>query len=124
MLNPQNTQPTVGFDASERAWLRRELATQFDASPPIADGFPVKVWKSGPDKGSPRMPPPVKSMVKRNILVIKSIGHGYRAFFTDEGLRELRRLFENRRLMDISEFGDLPLQLGLKRTDYGSTGRP
>ena len=40
-----------------------------------------------------------------------------------EGLRELRRLFENRRLMDISEFGDLPLQLDLKRTDYGSTGR-
>ena len=113
MVKSQSAQQTVGFDASERAWLRRELVAQFGLSPLLSDGFPVKVWKSGSDKGTPRMPPPLKSMVNRKILVLRSIGQGYRAFFTDEGLVELRKLFENRRLMDPSEFGDLYLQLGL-----------
>lgn len=69
------------------------------------------------------MLPPVQSMVKRKLLVIGPIGQGYRAFFTDEGLRELRKLFENRRLMDISQFGDLHLQLDLEKDPYGPIDR-
>lgn len=99
------------FDAQERSWLRQELSPQFGVSPLIADGFLLKVWKSGPLKGSARLSPPVAKMGKRGLLVVHATDTGQRAFLTYSGIEELRSLFLNMRPQDLAEFGDLHLQL-------------
>lgn len=110
-MTSQNSRTACAFDAAERAWLKKELAPQFGVSPILADGFLLKVWKSGPSKGKPRLPPPVANMVERRLLDVRSTPNGQRAFLTPEGLRELANLFASPRLMDLRQFGDLHLQL-------------
>lgn len=106
-----NTEQTdVVFNASERAWLRQQLAPQFGISPIIAEGFLLKIWKSGQCKGEARLPPPVSKMVDRGLMLVGSTNRGKRAFLTPKGLIELRDLFLRARFMNINEFGDLHLQ--------------
>jgi len=106
--------------------LKQELTPQFGVSPVIADGFLVKVWKSGPLKGKSRLPPPVASMVKRNLLAVRATVNGQRAFLTPSGLTELKTLFLSTRLLNLAEFGDLHLQLaragGVKDEEVTSAG--
>lgn len=91
--------------------MRQELSPQFGVSPLIVDGFLLKVWKSGPLKGSARLSPPVANMVKRGLLVVQATDTGQRAFLTSTGIEEIRSLFLNMRPQDLAEFGDLHLQL-------------
>jgi len=125
-LVSQNAQTKPAFDAQERAWLKQELTPQCGVSPVIADGFLLKVWKSGPLKGNARLSPPVVSMVRRNLLVVRATAKGQRAFLTPDGLRELTSLFTSTRLLDLAKFGDLHLQLdrtgGHKDEEVASAG--
>ena len=91
--------------------MKQELTPQFGVSPAIAEGFLLKVWKSGPLKGKARLSPPVASMVERNLLIVRSTTTGQRAFLTPSGLKELTSLFTSTRLLDLADFGDLHLQL-------------
>lgn len=104
---------TASFDASERAWIRHELGAHFGQQSEIRAGFLLKVWKSGPQRGSPRAPSAVQSMVDRGLLAIRSVGSGARVYFTDAGLAELKALLSDKPRMPPAKFGHLYRELGL-----------
>lgn len=107
------------LDAAERSWLKQALMPQFGVTPSIADGFLLKVWKSGPEKGQARMPPPVERMVGRELLTVRPAGAGQRAFLSTKGLQALRGIFQQG-FLSLTEFGDLYAQLGLPPADASS----
>ena len=42
----------ASFTAPEREYIRRELDQFFGTFPSVADGFQLKNWRSGPEKGT------------------------------------------------------------------------
>ena len=101
----------TALDSAERSWLKQALLPQYGVTTLIAEGFLLKVWKSGPDKGEAKTPPPVARMVERGLLVVKPAGSGQRAYLTAKGVQALKRAFVSGQLT-LQEFGDLQEQLG------------
>jgi hypothetical protein len=108
------SKPPLPFTLAERAWLRQELGVHFGSAPQIADGFFLRSWKSGPEKGKPKLPPASRSMLDRGLIDIRPARIGYTAFLTEAGLAALRQLVLDTRAMDPARFGHLREQLGLQ----------
>jgi hypothetical protein len=43
---------------AERDYIRRGLDQFFSTLPSVAEGFQLRTWRSGPQKGQPKLPPP------------------------------------------------------------------
>jgi hypothetical protein len=59
---------TSGFTPAERDYIRRELDRFFSTLPSVADGFQLRTWRGGPQKGEPKLPPPAKTLVDRGLM--------------------------------------------------------
>jgi hypothetical protein len=46
--------PVTGFSSGERNYIRRELDMLFSTLPTVAEGFPLKTWRGGPEAVSRR----------------------------------------------------------------------
>ena len=103
----------VSFTARERALIRQEMSEHFGQYPRLAEGIFLRIWRGGPQKGQPKIPPAVQSMVDRGLVEIRNSDRGPRAFFTGSGLQELRRLLLDRRYMDPARFAHLRRELGV-----------
>ena len=60
------TSPTTAiaeFSPAERDYVRRELDLYFTTLPTVAAGFQLRIWKSGPRKGTPKLPQAAQSMM-------------------------------------------------------------
>ena len=112
-MSPRNRPLPSPFTPAERAWLRQELGVHFGVGPQIADGLLLRTWKSGPEKGKPKLPPAARSMLDRGLIEIRPARIGYAAFLTEAGLAALRQLVLDPRAMDPSRFEHLREQLGL-----------
>jgi hypothetical protein len=99
------------FTARERALIRQEMSEHFGQHPCLADGIFLRTWRGGPQKGQPKTPPAVRSMMDRGLVEVRNSDRGPRAFFTEAGLGELRRLLLDRRYMDRARFAHLRLGL-------------
>jgi hypothetical protein len=68
----------AGFTAAERDYIRRELDQFFSTLPTVADGFLLKIWRSGRYAGQPKVPLPAQGLVKRGLMPIdtRSTGPG------------------------------------------------
>ena len=91
-MSPSSKLPAPPFTPAERAWLRQELGVHFGAPPHIADGIFLRSWKSGSEKGRPKLPPAAQSMLARGLIEIRPARIGHTAFLTDSGLAALRLL--------------------------------
>jgi hypothetical protein len=49
---------SADFTAGEREYIRRELDQFFSTLPSVAEGFQLRTWRGGPQKGQPKLPPP------------------------------------------------------------------
>jgi hypothetical protein len=98
-MSPPAKPSASPFTPAERAWLRQELGVHFGAGPQIADGLFLRSWKSGPEKGKPKMPPAARSMLDRGLIEIRPGRIGYSAFLTEAGLAALRQLVLDARAM-------------------------
>jgi len=58
-------------------------------------------------------------MMGRGLVEIRNTERGPRAFFTEAGLEELRRLLLDGRYMDPERFAHLRRELGLESTASG-----
>ena len=116
-MSPPTKPSASPFTPAERAWLRQELGVHFGAGPQIADGLFLRSWKSGPEKGKPKLPPAARSMLDRGLIEIRPGRIGYSAFLTEAGLTALRQLVLDARAMDPSRFGHLREQLGLQAAE-------
>jgi hypothetical protein len=104
----------IAFTAAEPALIRQEMDQHFGQYPSLADGIFLRPWRGGPQKGQPKIPPAIRSMLDRGLVEIRVSARGPRAFFTEAGLRELRRLVLDRRYMDPERFAHFRQELGLE----------
>ena len=101
------------FTSSERDLIRREMSAHFGQLPSLAEGLLLRTWRGGPNKGEPKLPPAVRSMLERGLVEVRPGRFGPRAFFTEAGSAALRLLLQDRRAMDPVRFAHLRQELGV-----------
>src|ERR1700737_4179000 len=116
-MSHRSKPPQVSFTASERDLIRHEMSMHFGQYPSLADGIFLRTWRGGPQKNQPKIPPAVRTMMDRGLVEIRTTERGPRAFFTEAGLGELRRLLLAGRYMDPARFAHLRRELGLASDD-------
>ena len=105
--------PAAAFSPNERAFIRHAFSQFFNTLPPIADGILLRTWRAGEQKGQPKIPPALRTMIDHGLVEIRPMEPGFRGFFTDAGLQELRLLLLDRRAMDPARFHHLRQELGV-----------
>src|SRR3954466_9231024 len=78
------------FTTKDRKLIRLEFMDRFGSAASIHEGFWLRRWATGPNKGEPKVPAAVGSMLERGLIEIGDDGRGLpRVLFTDAGLRAL-----------------------------------
>src|SRR3954465_12642320 len=107
-------QPTSPFTPPERDLIRLELMPRFGQEPDLANGLFLRTWRAGPQKGQPKIPKAIQTMLDRGLVKIGTNPMGRAAaFFTQAGLEGLRQLLQDRRAMDPERFDHLRRALGV-----------
>jgi hypothetical protein len=104
---------SADFTAGEREYIRRELDQFFSTLPSVAEGFQLRTWRGGPQKGHPKLPPPAKALVDRGLMRIDRSANIPRLFFTETGTVALRRMMTDRRFADPVKFAHVRRELGI-----------
>ena len=107
------TTSITGLTASEREYIRRELDQFFGTLPIVAEGFQLRIWRGGPQKGQPKLPPPAKSLVDRGLMRLDTSPTIPRLFFTEAGMTALRQMMADRRFADPAKFAHVQRELGI-----------
>src|SRR3954452_6740752 len=80
------------FTPAERDLIRLELMPRFGQEPDLANGLFLRTWRDGPQKGKPKIPKAIQSMLDRDLVEVRLNPMGRPgAFFTEAGLKGLRR---------------------------------
>ena len=106
--------PPLPFTAPERELIRRELGVHFSQLPSVADGLFLRTWRGGQQAGQPKVPPPVRSMLERGLITLRTDQRWTRAHFTPAGLDALREMARDRRLLDPVRYAHVREELGLE----------
>ena len=101
------------FTASERAYIRSELDMIFSTPPTVAEGFQLKTWRGGPERGKPKISPVAKGLLERGLMRLDTSGRLPRLVFTEAGIAELRVMMSDRRLADPKKFAHVRQELGI-----------
>ncbi|TCZ61160.1 hypothetical protein [Roseicella aquatilis] len=112
------TQPSDRLDLTppERELIRREFCRRFGQDPALADGIFLRLWRTGPRAGQPKIPKAMEGLIARGLMAVSAEPPtilGTRAHFTPAGYEALRRLLADRRAMDPERYGHLRRELGL-----------
>jgi hypothetical protein len=87
---------------------------RFGQDPDLANGLFLRTWHSGPQKGQPKIPKAIQTMLDRGLVAIGTNPMGRSAaLFTEAGLEGLRLLLQDRRVMDRERFNHLRRALGV-----------
>ena len=105
--------PIPGFTPSERAYIRNELDIFFSTLPSAAEGFQLKTWRGGPERGKPKISPVAKSLLERGLMRLDTGERLARLVFTKTGLAALRAMMSDRRLADPKKFAHIRQELGI-----------
>jgi hypothetical protein len=101
------------FTEVELEFLKRRFEVQFGEAPRVRDGIVLKTWKSGPQKGQPRVPDAVQSLLERGLMEVRSGAGAFpSALFTDAGLETLRQSLLRDDLFSNTRFAHLRAELG------------
>ena len=99
----------------EREVVRWAFICRFNEAPSVHEGFVLKRWATGPNKGKPKLRAVVLGLLERGLITIEDEGHWPRAKFTDRGLRALKLMAKDRRALDpdrhrrlIQELAEIP----------------
>ena len=107
-------QPPSPFTPQERDLIRLELMPRFGQDPDLANGLFLRTWRDGPQKGQPKIPKAIQTMLDRGLVRIGTNPMGRpAAFFTEAGLEGLRQLLRESRAMDPARYGYLRRELGV-----------
>ena len=120
MTSPPARPPCL-FTAPERDLIRRELGMRFSQFPSVAGGLFLRTWRSGPQAGQPKVPPPVRSMLERGLVTLRTDQRWTRAHFTPAGLDALREMARDRRLLDPVRYAHVRQELGLDAEEADGT---
>lgn len=103
--------PPATFTAAERALIRQAFGVHFGRYPLVADGILLRIRKSGPEAGQPKLPPAIKTMIERKLVEVGPGQYGPRAFFTKAGLAALRQLATDHRSLNPDQYGHIGREL-------------
>ena len=101
------------FTTPERDLIRRELGMRFSQFPSAAGGLFLRTWRGGPQAGQLKVPPPVRSMLERDLVALRTDQRWTRAHFTPAGLDALREMARDHRLLDPVRYAHVRQELGL-----------
>src|SRR3954447_26501840 len=102
------------FTPAERDLIRLELMPRFGQEPDLANGLFLRTWRDGPQKGQPKIPKAIQSMLDRGLVRIGTNPMGRAAaLFTETGLGGRGQLLQDRRVMDEEGFAHLRGALGV-----------
>jgi hypothetical protein len=112
-MDAQPTSFESGLSPEERNYIRRELDMVFSTLPTVADGFLLKVWATGPNKGRPKLPPAAQSLAARSFVTVDETQHPPRLMFTTSGREALRAMMASPRHADPVKFAHIRRELGI-----------
>lgn len=109
---------------AERNLIRHELCGRFSHPPLLAEGIFLRVSRSGPWAGQPKLPAAVQSMVDCGLMVVRAVSpYMAPAYFTEAGSAALRWLAAQRRGLDPAQFAHSRQELGHRRGRTETSGR-
>lgn len=79
----------------------------------------LRVWRTGPQAGQPKLPKPVQSMLARGLVEVRT-DRFPRAYFTEAGLEALRQMAADRRALDPARYAHVLRELGLSAGEQES----
>ena len=112
-MTETQTAPSTGFTSGERAYIRTELDIFFSTLPTVAEGFQLKIWRGGPDRGKPKLSPVAKGLLNRGLMRLDTSERLPRLVFTQTGIAALRTMMSDRRLADPKKFAHVRQELGI-----------
>jgi hypothetical protein len=112
-MTETQTAPSVVFTPNERAYIRNELDIFFSTLPTVAEGFMLKTWRGGPDRGKPKISPVAKGLLERGLMRLDTGERLPRLVFTETGLAALRAMMSDRRFADPKKFARVRQELGI-----------
>ncbi len=112
-MTETQTASGADFTASERAYIRTELDMIFSTLPTVANGFHLKTWRGGPDRGKPKISPVAKGLLERGLMRLDTGGRLPRLVFTETGIAALRAMMNDRRFADPKKFAHVRQELGI-----------
>jgi hypothetical protein len=112
-MTKMQTALTAGLTPGERDYIRRELDMFFSTLPTVAEGFQLKIWRSGPQAGQPKLSPVARGLVERGLMRLDTSQSLPRLFFTEAGLAELRAMMTDRRFADPKKYAHVRQELGI-----------
>ena len=100
------------FTAKERELIRREFMERFGGHRTLAEGILVRRWATGPNKGRPKFPAAVQTMLDRGLASFADDGKLWPVVhFSDAGWRALRVLAADKRALAPEAFAHLIAEL-------------
>lgn len=114
MTTSESANASASFTPAERDYIRRELSMFFSTLPTVAEGFALKTWAGGPQRGQPKVPQAAAGLVARGLLRLDAASRWPRLFFTDAGLAALRAMMADARLADPAKFAHVRQELDLE----------
>ena len=112
MIKSEPSEPAA-LTPAERDYIRSQLTMFFSTLPTVAEGFTLKRWAGGPQRGQPKVPKVVAGLVARGLMRLDVTARWPRLFFTDAGLAALRTMMADARLADPAKFAHVRQELGL-----------
>ena len=93
------------FTIKERELIRREFMERFGGHRTLAEGILIRRWATGPNKGRPKFPAAVQTMLDRGLAAFTDDGKLWPVVhFTDAGYRALRVLAADPRALAPDAF--------------------
>ena len=112
-MNTSDTATVAPLIPAERDYIRSQLTMFFSTLPTVAEGFTLKIWAGGPQRGQPKVPKVAAGLVARELMRLDVTARWPRLFFTDVGMAVLRTMMTDTRLADPTRFAHVRRELGI-----------
>ena len=89
---------------AQREFVRREYRALINDAPSIHDGFRLRRWTTGLNKGKVKLSTAVQGLLDRGMITFEDVGFWPKATFTEKGLRALKLMAADRRALDPSRY--------------------
>jgi hypothetical protein len=121
------TATALTFTKKDRDLIRLEFMDRFGSATSIHDGFWIRRWATGPNKGQPKISPVVQSRLDRGLVrMVEDRERLPRVLFTEAGLRALVKMTDDIRAFRPPErYSNLLAEIAeLRQTRMHGGGRP
>ena len=113
------------FIAKERDLIRREFMVRWGGTRSLHEGFFLRRWGSGPQRGTPKVGATIRSMLARGLVEIVDPKPGFPfACFTPAGIAALRAMVQHRGMLPPDQYGHLIEELETFPDPQGRRRRP